>query len=96
MKSVELGGIVISSKLGYRCISLSSNIYQPPDGYTDEHGIKVIKRALQLGITHLDAALIYGVGHNESLVGKAIADLSKEERAKLCVATKTGFYLSDG
>ena len=95
MKTVKLGTIE-SSQLGYGCMSLSSNIYKPEDGFTDEHGIKVIKRALELGITHLDTALIYGAGHNETLVGKALAGISKEERAKLCVATKTGFDLSVG
>lgn len=95
MKTVKLGTIE-SSQLGYGCMSLSSNIYKTDDGYTDEHGIKVIKRALELGITHFDTALIYGVGHNETLVGKALAGISKEERAKLCVATKTGFDLSSG
>ena len=96
MKTVKLGGIVESTRLGYGCMSLSSNIYQTPDGYTDEQGIKVIKRVLELGITHLDTALIYGAGHNETLVGKALVDLSSEERAKLCVATKIGFDLSQG
>lgn len=94
MERIKLGGIVESSKLGFGCMSLSPNIYKTPDGYTDEHGIKVIKRAIELGITHLDSALVYGVGHNETLVGKAVAGLSKEERAKLCIATKTGFDIS--
>ena len=94
MKRVKLGGLVESSHLGFGCMSLSPNIYKPAEGYTDEQGIKVIKRAIELGITHLDSALVYGAGHNETLVGKAIADLSKEERAKLCIATKTGIDLT--
>ena len=57
---------------------------------------KVLKRVLELGITHLDTALIYGYGHNETLLGKVLAELSTEQRAKLCLATKTGFDLSIG
>ena len=49
---------------------------------------------MELGITHLDTALIYGMGHNETLVGKAVAGLSKEERARLCIATKTGLQIT--
>ncbi len=96
MKSVKLGGSVQSSKLGYGSMSLSSNLYQIPDGFTDEDAVKVLKRALELGITHIDTALIYGFGHNETLVGKAIADLTPEQRSKLCIATKTGFDLEKG
>jgi aryl-alcohol dehydrogenase-like predicted oxidoreductase len=45
-----------------------------------------ILRALDLGITFLDTADIYGLGHNEELVGKAIRDRRKE----VFLATKFG------
>ena len=95
MKLVKLGDIE-SSKLGYGAMSLSSNIYSVPEGYTDADGVAVLKRALDLGITHIDTAIIYGNGHNETLVGQAIAGLNPEERAKLCIATKTGFDTKAG
>ena len=95
MKSVTLGGIS-SSKLGYGAMSLSPNIYSTPEGYTDEVGVSVLKRALDLGITHIDTAIVYGNGHNEKLIGRAIAGLTLEERGKLCIATKTGFDFRTG
>jgi len=36
---------------------------------TEEESVKVIHRAKELGVTHLDTAITYGFGHNESLVG---------------------------
>src|SRR5919202_5247592 len=56
-------------------------------GEADEaESTRTIQRALELGVTLLDTADMYGVGDNERLVGKAIAD--RRERA--IVATKFG------
>src|SRR5919201_3394814 len=52
----------------------------------EDESIRTIHRALELGVTLLDTADMYGVGRNERLVGKAIAD--RRERA--IVATKFG------
>ena len=95
MQRVLLGGIINSPKLGYGAMSLTSNVYDTREGYTDEYGVSVIKRAIELGMTHIDTALLYGMGHNEVLIGRAIAGLSPQERAKLCIATKTGVTLDD-
>ena len=47
-------------------------------GIADEsEAIATIHRALELGVTLLDTADMYGVGHNEELVGKAIEILSR-------------------
>ena len=48
--------------------------------------IATIHRALELGVTLLDTADMYGVGHNEELVGKAIKDC----RDRVIIATKFG------
>ena len=98
MKTTSLGGVV-SSKLGYGGNSLSPYryAYPQPEGFTDAAGVSLLKRAIELGITHIDTALMYGAGHNEKLVGQAIGGLSPDERAKLCIATKTGaYYDTDG
>jgi aryl-alcohol dehydrogenase-like predicted oxidoreductase len=52
----------------------------------DAESLAVIHRALEMGITFLDTADMYGVGHNEELVGRAIAG----RRDKAFVATKFG------
>ena len=52
----------------------------------DTESIATIQRALDLGVTMLDTADMYGVGANESLVGKAIAG----RRQEVVLATKFG------
>src|ERR1700722_11278665 len=53
----------------------------------DAEGIKVIHHALDRGVTFLDSSDMYGWGHNETLLGKA---LSGGRRAKVVLATKFG------
>lgn len=52
----------------------------------DEAGIALIRAALERGITFLDTSDMYGFGHNEELVGKAI----KGFRDQIVLATKFG------
>lgn len=70
------------SALGLGCMGMSE-FYGNGD---DEQSIRTIHRALELGVTMLDTADMYGVGRNEELVGKAIAD----RRDKVFLATKFG------
>jgi aryl-alcohol dehydrogenase-like predicted oxidoreductase len=53
---------------------------------SDEDGIRTIHRALDLGINLLDTSDVYGDGHNEQLVGRAI----KDRRDEVVLATKFG------
>jgi aryl-alcohol dehydrogenase-like predicted oxidoreductase len=52
----------------------------------EDESIRTIHRALELGVTHLDTADMYGSGHNEQLVGRAIAG----RRDQVVLATKFG------
>ena len=83
MQSRELGrsGLHVSA-LGLGCMGMSE-FY----GATDRGAsIATIHRALDLGVTFLDTADMYGTGANEELVGEAIAD----RRDRVVLATKFG------
>ena len=62
------------SALGYGLMSLSST-YGPSE---DEESLTTIHRALDLGIDFLDTAEIYGMGHNEMLIGEALKSRSRD------------------
>jgi len=59
--------------------------YGPPDYSNDEKHIKSIQDAIKLGYVHIDTAEIYGGGHTEELVGKAIKIF---DRNKLFITSK--------
>ncbi|MFJ7210216.1 aldo/keto reductase [Amycolatopsis sp. NPDC098790] len=58
----------------------------------DEESIATVHRALDLGVTLLDTANVYGAGVNEELVGRAIAG----RRDEVVLATKFGIVWTDG
>jgi aryl-alcohol dehydrogenase-like predicted oxidoreductase len=68
--------------IGYGCMGLSGVYGESPDA----EGIATVHRAIELGMTLLDTADVYGDGHNERLVGQAIAD----RRDEVVLATKFG------
>jgi aryl-alcohol dehydrogenase-like predicted oxidoreductase len=83
MEQRELGrsGLAVSA-LGLGCMGMSE-FYGERD---ETESIATIHRAIDLGITFLDTADMYGTGTNEELVGKAIAD----RRESVVLATKFG------
>jgi len=80
-RSLGSSGLQVSA-LGFGCMSLSG-VYGKSG---DEEGIALIREALDRGITLLDTSDAYGAGHNEQLVGKAIAG----RRSQVVLATKFG------
>ena len=54
----------------------------------DEESVRVIHRAVELGVSLVDTAEVYGPYENEELVGRALAEGNLRDRAVL--ATKTG------
>jgi aryl-alcohol dehydrogenase-like predicted oxidoreductase len=60
------------------------------DERDDEVSVALIREALDLGVTFLDTAQVYGAGHNESLLGRA---LSGGLRDRAVIATKTGLVV---
>jgi aryl-alcohol dehydrogenase-like predicted oxidoreductase len=88
----RLGTTVIGdlqvSTMGLGCMGMSE-FY----GDTDwDESVATIQRALDLGVTFIDTADIYGAGHNEVLVGRAITG----RRAEVQLATKFGIDRSGG
>ncbi|TDD36691.1 aldo/keto reductase [Actinomadura sp. KC06] len=57
----------------------------------DDVSVALIREALDIGVTFLDTAQPYGDGHNEALVGRALAG----RRDEAVVATKTGLVVTD-
>ena len=83
MRMRELGRSGLSvSALGLGCMGMSE-FYGATD---DAESIATIHRALDLGLTFLDTADMYGIGRNEELIGRAIAG----RRERVVLATKFG------
>jgi aryl-alcohol dehydrogenase-like predicted oxidoreductase len=82
VKQRTLGGSLTVSALGLGCMGMS-DFYGPRD---EDQSIATIDRALELGVTFLDTADMYGPFTNERLVGKAI----RGRRDEVQLATKFG------
>jgi aryl-alcohol dehydrogenase-like predicted oxidoreductase len=87
MRTTKLGGLTVSAQ-GLGCMGMSE-FYGTSDW---DESIATIGRALDLGVTFIDTADIYGAGHNEVLVGRGIA----HRRDEVQLATKFGIDRSGG
>jgi aryl-alcohol dehydrogenase-like predicted oxidoreductase len=87
MHTTKLGDLTVSAQ-GLGCMGMSE-WYGAADW---DESIATIHRALDLGVTFLDTADVYGAGHNEVLVGRGIAG----RRDQVQLATKFGIDRSMG
>jgi aryl-alcohol dehydrogenase-like predicted oxidoreductase len=87
MKRVNLGDLIVSAE-GLGCMGMSS-VYGAADW---DESVATIQRAIELGVTHIDTANAYGIGHNEVLVGRAV----KDHRDQVTIATKVGMDFTTG
>jgi aryl-alcohol dehydrogenase-like predicted oxidoreductase len=90
MRHASLGGLDVS-RIGLGAMTMAGT-YTTGEGLDDAESIRTINRALDLGVTHIDTAEIYGPFHSEELVGKAI----KDRRDYVVVATKFGLVSHAG
>src|ERR1700682_3055863 len=83
MRYVSLGNLQVS-RIGLGAMGMSA--YYTGAGSNDAESIRTIHRALELGITFVDTAEVYGPYVNEELVGRAVAG----RRNEVLLATKFG------
>ena len=88
LKKRELAGRNVTA-IGLGCMNLSHAYGRPP---SREDGLKVLHKALDLGVDHFDTASLYGFGRNEELVGPAL----KSVRREIFLASKCGMTGIDG
>jgi aryl-alcohol dehydrogenase-like predicted oxidoreductase len=87
MKTSYLGDLTVSAQ-GLGCMGMSQ-AYGVPD---DQESIATLNRALDLGVTLLDTANVYGDGANEVLLSKVVT----ARRDEITLATKFGLVWIDG
>jgi len=75
--------------IGLGCMNLSHAYGIRPD---EDQAVRVLERALELGVRHFDTAALYGFGRNETLLGKVLA----RRRADIFLASKCGMTGVDG
>ncbi|MGI5186687.1 aldo/keto reductase [Promicromonospora sp. CA-289599] len=89
MQHVSINGLRLS-RIGLGAMGMSA-MYDLA-GRDDTESVRTIHRALELGVTHLDTAEVYGPFVNEELVGRAIAG----RRDQVVLATKFGILQHTG
>ena len=83
MKYVEVGGARVSA-IGLGAWQFGSTEWGYGKDYASQVAGPIVRRALELGVTLIDTAEVYGLGRSETIVGEAI----KGQREKVFLATK--------
>ena len=79
---------LIASRIGFGCWAIGGHGYGKVD---DQESIRSIHRALELGINFFDTADVYGFGHSEKILSKALGSKIKD----VIIATKFGVKWND-
>src|SRR3954466_12280324 len=82
------GGLEVSA-LGLGCMGMSFGLGKPAD---KQEMIKLIRAAVERGVTFFDTAEVYGPYTNEEVVGEALEPVRKQ----VVIATKFGFEFENG
>jgi aryl-alcohol dehydrogenase-like predicted oxidoreductase len=82
------GGLAVSA-IGFGCMGLN---FSYGHALSNDESIKLIRQAVERGVTFFDTAEVYGPFTNEEIVGEALAPV----RDKVVIATKFGFKFEDG
>ncbi len=82
----------VTSAIGLGCMGMSE-FYGESD---DSASLRTLARAVELGVSLFDTADTYGLGHNEALLGRFIAEGRSSRRQKMVVATKFGIVRAQG
>jgi aryl-alcohol dehydrogenase-like predicted oxidoreductase len=90
MKNAHLGGLAVS-RIGLGAMTMAGT-YTSEGALDDAESIRTIHRALDLGVTHIDTAEVYGPFLSEEIVGRAIAG----RRDEVVIATKFGLVSHSG
>ncbi|WP_320718653.1 aldo/keto reductase [Enterobacter vonholyi] len=86
MKTRNLSQNLSVSAIGFGAMGLSE-FY----GQTDDNAsLEVLHKLIELNVTFIDTANLYGRGHNERLIGHFLAGLDKSTREQFKIATKCG------
>ena len=83
-----IGPLTVSA-IGLGCMNLSHAYGHP---VSEDDGARLLNHALDLGVTFLDTAALYGGGNNERLIGKAVM----HRRAEFTLASKCVLDIFDG
>lgn len=89
-RNLGTGGLTVSA-LGLGCMGMSAS-YASPAERDEREAIATLHRALELGVTFLDTAEVYGPFTNEELLGRAL----KGKREGVILATKFGWDIENG
>src|SRR5665213_2186193 len=88
-RSLGNGGLSVSA-IGLGCMGMTAS-YDSPEARDEKEAIATLHRALEIGVTFLDTAEVYGPFTNEELIGRAL----KGRRDGVIIATKFGWRIGD-